>query len=285
NNRLLVLSFPSVTSASVDWCYHDPACNKATWMCAGNRQSPVDIVSVKDMRDRNLEPFSFINLDSQSALTLITNKNNAVKMTLASEVSVSRGGLPEEYKSLKFLLHWDRGASVSGSEHNVDGKCWTVQLHIVSMKEFVNDLPTAFTDSNGVAAFGVLIEADEPVSLKTHPTLFPYKDNNVTLTGGISLYDLLPGVDRTKFYRYLSSLTTPNCEESVNWTVFKDPVKVNSDLTELFATSLLVGNSTSLLIVDKYRSIQPGQTVTYSSNPQTSHSFGLIFCALVLWMR
>ncbi len=45
--------------------------------------------------------------------------------------------------------------------------------------------------------------------------------------------DLLPGVDRTKYYRYLGSLTTPNCDEGVIWTIFKDPIKVSQDLVSL----------------------------------------------------
>lgn len=45
--------------------------------------------------------------------------------------------------------------------------------------------------------------------------------------------DLLPGVDRTKYYRYLGSLTTPNCDEGVIWTIFEDPIKVSQDLVSL----------------------------------------------------
>lgn len=46
----------------------------------------------------------------------------------------------------------------------------------------------------------------------------------------MSMDDLLSGVDRTKYYRYLGSLTTPNCKEGVIWTIFKDPIKVSWDL-------------------------------------------------------
>lgn len=47
---------------------------------------------------------------------------------------------------------------------------------------------------------------------------------------GVSLTDLLPGVDITRYYRYLGSLTTPSCNEAVVWSVFKDTIKVSRDV-------------------------------------------------------
>lgn len=73
---------------------------------------------------------------------------------------------------------------------------------------------------------------------------------------GVSLDDLLPGVDRTQFYRYLGSLTTPTCDEAVVWTLFKQPVKVSRDLVSFVTNpqnqNVHYGGVHALTILAKY---------------------------------
>jgi len=48
----------------------------------------------------------------------------------------------------------------------------------------------------------------------------------VSLPNPFPLQDLLPE-STDSFYRYSGSLTTPECQESVTWTVFDTPITIS----------------------------------------------------------
>ncbi|KAJ0060159.1 hypothetical protein NL108_004007 [Boleophthalmus pectinirostris] len=282
------------------WCYHDPSCNDATWpskapeFCNGSRQSPIDIVTKNATLNQNLTSFTFTNFDNKSALTKIENTGDTVKVTLTGNVRVKGGDLPGTYDSMQFHLHWGNGASVPGSEHTVDGKRYPMELHIVNLKSQYNGNTTqAAADSTGAAALGFFIDVaenttGEPAAWKTltsYLSNITLKGQSVTLSNEISLDDLLAGIDRTRYYRYLGSLTTPLCYEAVVWTVFKEPLKVSKDLIDMFANSVHIGNSTSPLLINCYRNVQAAQPVTHSSSSKINISYGLFVFISALWMR
>ncbi|KAJ0015914.1 hypothetical protein NQD34_014204 [Periophthalmus magnuspinnatus] len=300
---ILCLTPPVVQGATDDfvWCYHNASCNDATWpsnipkFCNGSRQSPINIVSQDATLDANLTAFNFTNYDSKSVLTKIENTGKTIKVTFGSGVALSGGGLSGTYDSLQFHLHWGNGSSVPGSEHTVDGKRYPMEFHIVSIKSQYNgNTSLATEDSTGAAALGFFIDVDEnttgePAAWKT---LTSYLSNitlegqSVTMSEGISLDDLLPGVNRSRYYRYLGSLTTPLCYEIVVWTVFKESVKISKDLIDKFANTVHIGNSTSTpLLTNCYRNVQPAQSVTQSSSSKINFSYGLIVLIVALCMR
>ncbi|XP_061564611.1 carbonic anhydrase XVb [Cololabis saira] len=291
---------------SVAWCYHNSTCNDATWptiaakYCNGSRQSPINIISADATVNDNLVAFSFEQYDNTSALDKIENTGKTVKVVLKSGVKISGGALSEAYDSLQFHLHWGSGSSMPGSEHTVDGKRYPMELHIVNSKSSLNkNLSLILADPEGLAALGFFIEAtsgDETGQPASWNTLTSYLKNitlaghSVAMTPGLSLNDLLTGVDRTKYYRYLGSLTTPLCNEAVVWTVFKDTIKVSKDLINHFSTMLHISNTTdSPLMVNVFRNIQPAQPVTTQraassgSATKLSSLASLMPLGLLLW--
>ncbi|XP_034563505.1 carbonic anhydrase XVb [Notolabrus celidotus] len=294
---------PTVHSASdaVAWCYHLPTCNDTTWptiatqFCNGTRQSPINIVEADATGDSALTSFTFTNYDSIDGMTKIENTGKTVKVALKSGLTVSGGNLPEAFDSLQFHLHWGNGVAIPGSEHTVNGKRYPMELHIVNSKSSLNGNTTlAVADSQGLAALGFFIEemtgnsTNQPASwqnLTSYLARIPHQGDSVAIAPGFSLDDLLTGVNRTSYYRYLGSLTTPNCNEAVVWTVFKDTIKVSRDILNLFGKTVRVGNSTSVLMENVFRNVQSAQPVTTqvaSSASKTCYSLGLMALGLAL---
>ncbi|XP_033466593.1 carbonic anhydrase 4-like isoform X1 [Epinephelus lanceolatus] len=295
----LVVSTHGATG-TIAWCYHEPACNDTQWptiapqFCNGSRQSPIDIVTASATANANLTAFTFHNYSSTSAMQKISNTGKTVKVTL-SNVGVSGGNLPEAYDSLQFHLHWGNGSAVPGSEHTVNGKRYPMELHIVNSRSSFNGNTTlAIANSTGLAALGFLIEemsgdaTGQPASwhnLTSYLTSITNAGDSATLAPGFSLNDLLVGVDTTKYFRYLGSLTTPTCNEAVIWTVFKDTIKVSRDIINLFNSTVRVGNASSPYQVNVYRNIQPALPVqtqpSTSGASKTCYSLGLMALSLI----
>ena len=79
------------------------------------------------------------------------------------------------------------------------------------------------------------------------------------------------------FYRYEGSLTTPGCSEVVQWTVFKDTLKVNKRWAKYFVKSVGYGNHH---LVDNYRGVQKmhdREVTFYSPDPGMALFFNKLF--------
>ncbi|XP_060795392.1 carbonic anhydrase XVb isoform X2 [Neoarius graeffei] len=258
---------------SVEYCYNSPDCNATKWpviapqFCNGTRQSPINIVTSEVQADDNLTVFTFNGFNDNSTILNIQNTGKTVKINLDdSKMNVSGGGLQSHYNSIQFHFHWGNGSSVEGSEHTVDGKQYPVEMHIVNVKP-----NAAVNDSNKFAVLGFFIEANnasgEPNSWKTLTSFL----SNITQAGDsldimnqLTVESLIQGVNLNKYYRYLGSLTTPSCNETVVWTVFSDPIKLSKDLINLLSNTVHINKTTDAFITKNYRPPQPlnGRIVT-----------------------
>nr|XP_054605156.1 uncharacterized protein LOC107387984 [Nothobranchius furzeri]XP_054605157.1 uncharacterized protein LOC107387984 [Nothobranchius furzeri] len=251
----LVLSLVALVNCS-DWCYNGCANTPSSWKnlpessCGKKHQSPINIVTRSVVTDHLLPNFTFVNFSSENTIKSITNNGHTVQCTLVeNEVEVSGGGLNGTYSVVQFHFHWGDKDYHQGSEHSIDGYRYQMEMHIVSVKKGLS-VDEATTQADGFAVFGFFINATEDGVLSgpwytltanlTNITgsVFDFEQNNT-----FSIDDLIGNVDRTKFYRYYGSLTTPNCSEAVVWTIFQEPIQVPKELTHLFSTKVELINT------------------------------------------
>ncbi|XP_077595507.1 uncharacterized protein LOC144211863 [Stigmatopora nigra] len=228
-----------------DWCYTGCEHTPSHWkdldgsFCGAERQSPVDILSSNLKKDETLLDFKLINFTSKQTFRAFINNGHTAKFLLEEDqVEISGGGLDSTYSTLQLHFHWGDTEHHPGSEHTVNGHRYPMEMHIVNIKKGLS-VEQALTDPTGIAVLGFFIDATEdrnssiPWSILTS-YLSSQIDTEINVTHEISIKELIGDVDLTKYYRYLGSLTTPSCNEVVAWTVFHEPISVESILLQQF---------------------------------------------------
>ncbi|XP_039472543.1 carbonic anhydrase-like [Oreochromis aureus] len=258
---VLYLGFWALTkcAAASGWCYEGCAHIPSQWVelpnrfCGGSKQSPVDIVTKNVTTDPNLGNFNLIGFNSRDVFTSIMNNGHTVECTLkGNEVKVSGGGLSGTYTALQFHFHWG-DVKNPGSEHTIDEHRYPMEMHIVTQKDGLTAPPE---HPDGYAVLGFFINATDAVDMSepwvnftSYLSNLTNKGSKVGLDHSICIDDLIGNVNLTKFYRYMGSLTTPACTEAVVWTIFHEPIHVNSELIKKFPMETK--------LVNIYRPTQP----------------------------
>jgi len=208
--------------------------------CGDGSQSPVDIPAASARYDAKYRDVEFINYDKTPAQPFtLTNNGHTVQLTTnTGTFRVKDGGLPDEYVLEQLHFHWGADDSI-GSEHEVDGRHYALEVHFVHRKSKFASVNDALVDPDGVAVLGVFgevttneREADETLKHIVEQ-LDKINENGHSISiEAFPLRGLLPHSDR--YYRYHGSLTTPPCAESVIWTLFAEPIKITSAMLEEF---------------------------------------------------
>ena len=284
------------------WCYlsqknEQPSCEDPRhWhtvdaKCKGSKQSPINIVTKNVIYNKNLTPLHFENYDVKgSSKWKIENNGHTVKVILSTNPKIGGGGLKRKYKAIEFHLHWgvqEEQLYFPGSEHSIDGEKQAMELHIVHIREDVLNLADAKNFTDGIAVLAFFVKIDE--ENKNYATLIseldniPQKDTSSWMEP-LPLNSLLPPVyELEKYYRYEGSLTTPDCHETVIWTVFEKPIQLSLLQVSHFSTVHFEGKN-STFMSENFRPAQflNGRSVYWSSASSLLPPAKVLLLALIL---
>jgi carbonic anhydrase len=107
------------------------------------------------------------------------------------------------------------------SEHRINGVSYPLEFHFVHEKA-----------GGSAAAVGVLVQegAHNPAFDPLLRKLPQHKGDEVHVGGKLNATDLLPrNPDALERWSYNGSLTTPDCDEGIRWTVFNTPIQLSAD--------------------------------------------------------
>jgi carbonic anhydrase len=211
--------------------------------CGLFSQSPINILTNNMVKGVTLGSLSFYNYDSVANYMLnVTNTGHGVQINVPNTSYRFYGeGLIGQYTLEQLHFHWSQ-VNGQGSEHLVDGKSHSMEIHMVHFDALkYRSVSEALQDPQGVAVLGIFVTIDNASpqlnqaigSISTHLSAITYP-GQVTTMSPFSMQSLLPKTN--DYYRYHGSLTTPGCTESLMWTVFKDPVYVSQAQMDSFRT-------------------------------------------------
>jgi len=203
---------------------------------AGTHQSPVDINKAAVQPDFSLQPikgdYSGVEVGE------LSNTGSSWKAQVTGGKSSLTGGpLKSNFVLEQFHAHWGSHDNV-GSEHTVNGKMHAAELHLVHWDaDKYKTFGEAADKPGGLAVLGIFLkvgpkphaEMEKLTRLMPH---IPFKGQNININESINCANFLPG--NLSFFTYDGSLTTPPCNESVNWIVFDEPIEVSAQQMTAF---------------------------------------------------
>jgi len=235
---------------SQEWNYDDATgYGPSYWyksypQCGGFSQSPINILTNNMVKGITLGPISFYNYNSVASYMFnLTNTGHGVQINVPNTSYRFYGeGLRGQYTLEQLHFHWSQHNG-EGSEHLVDGKGHSMEIHMVHFDASkYKSVSEALQDPQGVAVLGIFVNVDDAspqqnlaiADIATHLSAIKYA-GQVTQTAPFAMQDLIPK-SNTEYYRYHGSLTTPGCTESLMWTVFKTPIYISQAQMNSFRT-------------------------------------------------
>jgi carbonic anhydrase len=175
--------------------------------CSGNRQSPVNIIDIHTVEDK--EQKSQINFfySPKTILNKVRNNGHSIQFDFDKGDSIA-------YNQVKFNLiqiHFHEP-----SEHTINGIRYPIEIHLVHQSQQMN--------YTVLSIFG--IEGEKSQTMEEMESFLPLqKGQEKEIEKAFDLSRLFPS-DRS-YYSYGGSLTTPPCTENVEWVIFKEPIVVS----------------------------------------------------------
>jgi len=173
--------------------------------CAGNHQSPIDIVTANLVTKPSGLKASDIHYDATTIIHDITNNGHSLQYNFDDKDNyVNFEG--KRYNLAQFHFH-------AASEHTVNGMHFPLVMHMVHVSE----------DKNFVVFAVMVSESNESSVFDFLESYLPVTPGETKTVGKAHHFKNYILTDFDHYY-YKGSLTTPPCTEAVNWFVFKNAI-------------------------------------------------------------
>lgn len=231
--------------------------------CVGKHQSPINILE-HDVQEVNLPPMVFTNFDWKPTAAVFKNNGHTVMVSLETEKKpiITGGPLLGNYEFAQLHFHW--GANdAEGSETTINNSSYPLELHMVFYQTAYGSFDASTEHPDGLAVLSFLYSSapEKNEKYETYIQTLPHvkePQTTATLKDPPLLKELIPE-DRSVYYTYGGSLTTPPCSEVVTWFEFRNTIPLAHEQIEVFRQL----NSANGKMIHNFRPVQPlhGRTI------------------------
>lgn len=224
----------------MNWSYEEGACGPFEWCnyfpnASGKNQSPINIDTKKIDANNITEDKKIIFKYNPHNLRILRNTGRTWQVTNEGVGNEIYGGpLNSTYRLLQIHAHWGSNDN-EGSEHIVDGRQYSGELHLVHWNTNYANVEEAVKYSDGLCVLAVLFKLGQPnIELEkicNHMNKILHADTGSKIKP-LNPKNLLP--DKFEYWTYQGSLTTPPCCECVIWIIFSEPIDVSHEQLESF---------------------------------------------------
>ena len=215
----------------------------------GKRQSPINILTSATKSNSKLLPLQLSGYDDPQGIS-VSNKGTNIKFH-PLQFNTSLKNHLGVYNFREFHFHWGC-ADNEGSEHTIDGQQFAAEIHFVHLKEGASPTNVA---GDTLSVIGVLCKAaDIPVSgVWSKLGDVPIENEAKTDVKDIVFSNFLP--KNLDYYHYEGSLTTPLCNEIIQWFVLKETIDIPKSFLASFRKVQM--NKSGKLLTHNFRDLQP----------------------------
>ena len=149
---------------------------------------------------------------------------------IGSELITRFDGWKATYETTNEFSNWTSAQFHfhSPGEHLINKESYDVEMHLV----FSNN-----DDHKQIMVLGIFFDLDnetDDVSLLSSLNLEGILEAKYKTISNVPLKDFISSTLNDNLYNYQGSLTSPTCDEAVEWMVLKNPIKINQKQLDNF---------------------------------------------------
>jgi len=232
-----------------------------TTQCHGIRQSPINIntSTVFDLYFWNRLVLTDYN---KAIVGKLKNNGHTLVWTpdsLTGAPTVQMPLLTGTYSFEQLHFHWG-SHDQQGSEHTINGRSFPMEVHLVHRNMRYSTLAEALAApaKDGILVMGIFYQVsyqtdDSTTPITTIINADQVDDKNDEQACTLNLQDFLEDVGRS-YFTYKGSLTTPGCNEVVDFVIFECTLQITEAHMDLFRTKVHYADGSPM--TDNFRNVQ-----------------------------